>query len=177
MGFGSNYTQPLSRVPISAGGRGGGGSGIGWKVKELFFDKDVVIRAIDAATRSVLSRFGAFVRRAAKSSIRRRRRVSEPGQPPSSHSGLLRNAIFFSYDKKENSVVIGPELLASGWTGALEALEYGGESRVIVRRQRRNQPGTRITRTVTIAARPFMHPALNQELPKLPPMWRASVKP
>jgi hypothetical protein len=37
--------------------------------------------------------------------------------------------------------------------------------------------GRRTVRTVTIAARPFIGPAMTQELPKLPGMWANSVKP
>lgn len=56
--------------------------------KGNFFDRKAVLAAVDKATLRVLSKFGAFVRRRAKSSIRKRKKASPPGQPPSSHSGL-----------------------------------------------------------------------------------------
>ncbi len=63
---------------------------IGMRVdKRMFFDRKRVVDATDRATRRVLSKFGAFVRQTARRSIRRRRSVSQPGQPPSSHTGLL----------------------------------------------------------------------------------------
>ena len=42
---------------------------IGFEIKRMFFDRQAVISKVDAATRRVLSKFGAFVRRSAKSSI------------------------------------------------------------------------------------------------------------
>jgi len=71
---------------------------IRFEIKQLFFDSPKVVRAVDRTTRRVLSKFGAFVRRTARSSIRKRKRISEPGSPPSSHSGLLKKFIFFGYD-------------------------------------------------------------------------------
>ena len=81
------------------------------KAKLSFFDSKAVTGAVDKATRRVLSRFGAFVRRGAKSSIRKRKRVSKPGEQPSSHTGLLKKFIFFGYDRSRSSVVIGPARL------------------------------------------------------------------
>ena len=63
---------------------------IGMKVKAakgLFFDRARVINAVDRTTRRNLSRFGAFVRQRARSSIRTRKRISEPGQPPTNRTG------------------------------------------------------------------------------------------
>ena len=140
--------------------------------KGMFFDAPKVVRAVDTATRRVLSKFGAFVRTAAKSSIRKRKRSSEPGSPPSSHTGLLKKFIYFGYDTAARSVVIGPTRLNSTDGTAPATLEYGGTIRIV--RQRR---GRQTIKRVMIAARPFMRPALQKELPKLPAMWTNSVKP
>jgi hypothetical protein len=140
------------------------------QVKGLFFDSKKVINATTRAERRVLSRFGAYVRRTARSSIRKRKRVSAPGRPPSSHTGLLKRFIFFAYDPGRKSVVIGPTRLNQKAGDAPRALEYGGRSRVTAGRRRRRR------RTVTIAARPFMGPAFEREKPKLPAMWRDSVR-
>jgi len=59
------------------------------QAKGMFFDRKAVTSAVDRTERRVLSRFGAFVRRGAKSSIRKRKRAAEAGMPPSSHTGLL----------------------------------------------------------------------------------------
>jgi len=139
--------------------------------KGTFFDRKAVRNAVDHAARRVLSKFGAFVRRAARSSIRKRKQASRPGEPPSSHTGLLRKFIFFGYDLSRRSVVIGPARLNQRIGNAPEALEHGGTSQIAEgpRRKRRR-------RKVRIRARPYMGPAMQKELPKLPVMWRDSVR-
>ncbi len=141
------------------------------KAKGMFFDSPKVMRAVDKATRRVLSKFGAYVRRGAKSSIRKRKKASAPGSPPSSHTGLLKQFIYFGYDPAARSVVIGPARLNKTSGTAPAALEYGGSSSTTTIRR-----GKRVRLPSKVAARPFMHPALNKELPKLPAMWRNSVK-
>lgn len=104
-------------------------SPFGYDVKRLFFDSRAVTSRVDPAKRRVLSRFGAFVRTRSKSSIRKRKAASRPGAPPSSHTGLLKKFIFFSYEPQKESVVIGPEKL-SGRAGrdVPEILEDGGRT-------------------------------------------------
>jgi phage gpG-like protein len=133
------------------------------KITHLFFDSAKVVRAVDKSTRQVLSKFGAFVRRTARQSIRKRKASSAPGTPPSSHTGLLKRFIFFGYEPQRRSVVIGPERLDQKNTDAPHTLEYGG--RTTVDRKR-----------VKISARPFMGPAFEKEKPNLPSMWKDSVK-
>lgn len=141
---------------------------IGFEIKRLFFDREAVTSKVDAATRNVLSKFGAFVRRTAKGSIRNRKKPAPPGSPPSSHTGLLKKFIFFGFDPDRRSVVIGPTRLNHRGRGdAPPLLEYGGET-TLVRRESRER--------VTYKARPYMGPAFEKEQPKLPAMWRDSVK-
>ena len=141
---------------------------IGFDIKRMFFDRQAVISKVDAATRRVLSRFGAFVRRSAKSSIRKRKKAAPPGQPPSSHTGLLKKFIFFGYDAARQSVVIGPTRLNQKGRGeAPPLLEYGGKA-TLVRRGKKKY--------VTYQARPYMGPAFEKEKPQLPAMWRGSVR-
>src|SRR5260221_9162328 len=92
------------------------------QIKGLFFDRDLVLGKAEKASVKVLARFGAFVRRRARSSIKplpkraktREKRgisadgTSAPGNPPVSHKGTIRDFIFFSYDPTSNNVVIGP---------------------------------------------------------------------
>ena len=139
--------------------------------KGFFFDSARVVKATSRAERKVLSRFGAFVRRGARSSIRKRKAVSEPGQPPSSHTGLLKKFIFFAYEPSKQSVIIGPARLNKTTGDALPALEYGGRTKIVARRRRQRR-----VRTVNIQARPFMGPVFEKEKTKLPDLWRASVK-
>jgi hypothetical protein len=137
------------------------------KVRQFFFDRQAVLSKVDAATRRVLSKFGAFVRRAAKSSIRSRKKPSAPGTPPSSHTGLLKRLIFFGYDPGRRSVVIGPAPLRST-VEAPPLLEYGGRAR------RRGRGGKSVT--ATYKARPYMGPAFQKELKGLPPLWQNTIK-
>ena len=140
------------------------------RIKELFFDRKAVTSRVDKATRKVLSRFGAFVRRTARRSIRPRKRTSAPGSPPSSHTGLLKRFIFFGYDPRpgKRSVVIGPQRLSQKGRGeAPSLLEHGGTT-TLKRRGRRVRARFR--------GRPFMRPAFEKEQHQLPALWRNSVK-
>lgn len=136
--------------------------------KAGFFDRKKVTSAVDRATRKVLSRFGAFVRTAARSSIRRRKSVSKPGQAPTSWTGLLKKFLFFSYDRQKRSVVIGPVRLNKRGGEAPSLLEHGGSA------ARRDRKGKR--RMMRYRARPYMGPAFEKEKPKLPQMWKDSVR-
>lgn len=144
---------------------------IGFKIdqaKGLFFDSEAVKKQTTRKERRVLSRFGAFVRRSARDSIRKRRRVSDPDDPPSSHNGLLKRFIFFVFDILSHSVVIGPTLINRGDGTAPEALEAGGE---FPRVNKRGKPYLAHYR-----ARPYMGPAFQKNLPKVPEMWEDSIR-
>lgn len=158
------------------------------RIKSLFFNSKAVLSKVDGATRRVLSKFGAFVRTTAKQSIRKRKAISRPGNPPSSHVGTLKRLIFFGYDPSQRSVVIGPAPFGKGKAPAL--LEYGGHERAatmmvaygeigrsatgqFTTRSRREIPAGTLMR---IAPRPFMGPAFEKEKPKLPAMWADSIK-
>jgi hypothetical protein len=147
------------------------------KIKHLFFDRQRVINSVDAATRNVLSKFGAFVRTTAKRSIRKKKGPSAPGSPPNSHVGLLKKFIFFSYEPTAKNVVIGPVLLSSKKSGGSNTvpgiLEYGGRTERLLWDANERK---RKSKKVSIPSRPFMHPAFDKELPKLPAMWKNSVK-
>lgn len=135
------------------------------EAKRLFFDREAVTSAADRGTWKVLSKFGAFVRQTAKTSIRKRKAVSEPGQPPSSHTGLLKRNIFFVFSPETRSVVIGPILLNQR-TDAPRLLEHGD---TVVRRRRNRRV------RMTYEARPFMGPAFEREQQQLPALWKNSV--
>jgi len=134
----------------------------------MFFDSKKVVSATDRATRRVLSRFGAFVRRTAKGSIRKRKKISQPGNPPSSHSGLLKKFIYFGYDTGRRAVVVGAMRFTRRGNGkAPELLEHGGTTTLTDRRGKK--------KSADYNPRPFMGPAFEKESPKLPDMWRDSV--
>jgi hypothetical protein len=157
-------------------------------MRASFFDSPKVIKAVDKATRRVLSKFGAFVRTRARSSIRKRKKSSPPGSPPSSKTGTLRRFLYFAFDFASKSVVVGPQALQSVKDAdAPSRLEYGGtlkgDGRTITLRNPGGlgkKPGNtqvNLTGTLKYPARPYMGPALKAELPGLPAMWRDSVRP
>ena len=145
---------------------------IDMRITKLFFDKPKVLRAVDRATRQALTKVGAFVRRTARSSIRKRKRTSEPGKPPTSRTGLLKKFLFFAYDSQRQSVAIGPaELTGAKSKGVPEILEHGGSTTIVRRRK-----GKLVRKRVKIAARPFMVPALHANLEHIPKQWRGRVR-
>ena len=148
---------------------------IGLATKNIFFDRKAVTGAVDRATRKVLSRFGAFVRTTARHSIRKRKAVSQPGSPPSSHVGTLKRLIFFGYDPAKKSVLIGPTPL--GGKAVVPELLEQDHTAGTTRRVRDRLFGKKGKAVVmTYRARPFMGPAMEQEKPKLPALWAGSVK-
>ena len=132
----------------------------------LSFDGNRIVRRCERASQSILMRAGAFIRRRARSSIRKRKRISAPGKPPSSHTGRLKGLILFGYDRGSESVVIGPRTTGNR-DQAGETLEHGKT----VRNRRRR-------RRIRYRARPFMGPALKAEIDagKLPKLWANSVR-
>ena len=145
---------------------------INMRIKDMFFDRHVVIAAVDNAKRKVLSKAGAFIRTAAKTSIRKRKGSAPPGAPPHSHEGSLRRLILFGYDKPNDSVVVGP--VGFKKSDAPSVLEYGGDT--VVLRRVGGRGGKLTSQKVKIAPRPYMAPALEKERPKLPLLWRNSIK-
>lgn len=81
-----------------------------YRVKEFFFDRLAVIARVNRVKLRVLRKAGALVRQSARRILRRRKRVSRPGEPPSVHSTdkvtNLKN-ILYAFDGRD-SVVIGP---------------------------------------------------------------------
>ena len=142
---------------------------IGFRISNLRglrLDTKKIQRSVEQAERQVLSRFGYLVRRGARQSIRQRKGVSASGQAPSSHTGLLKRFILYAYERARRSVVIGPKRLGNKKGRAPSALEHGGRSSTSDKRQR----------VIKIKPRPYMGPAFAKEKPKLPAMWRDSIR-
>ncbi len=140
------------------------------RIKDLFFDRQKVVRAVDKAKRQVLAKAGAFIRLTARRSLRTRAGSAPPGQPPHSHTGLLKRFILFGYDPGPDSVVVGPARI-NRTTDAPHTLEFGGTTVV-----ERGLKAKVRKRKVRIAPRPFMGPALEKERPNLPRPWANSVR-
>lgn len=130
-----------------------------------FFDAKPVTDAVDAGTRRSLSKMGAFVRTRARSSIRRRKKSSPPGRPPSSHSGELR-LIFFAFDRETRSVVVGP-VSTRGKAVAPGLLERGGDT---------TRPTRSGSERLHYRGNPFMKPAADAERPNFAAQLRNLVR-
>lgn len=136
------------------------------KIKtKILFNPSNVKRAVDNGTRRVFSKFGAYVRTSARRSIRKpgkKTKVSLPGKPPRSHTGMLKRLIFFGYDRLRRSVVIGPRKVRGISRGrAPRTLEHGGRM---------------ASADTKIKARPYMGPAFGKGKKQLPAMWKNSIK-
>lgn len=169
-------------------------------VKAQFFGSKIT-DGLSKKAKTILSRFGAYVRRTSRKSIKparpktpaemteretelfnRRQRLwaqgkiereptppdkaSKPGDPPFAHGRSPKQSpirmIYFIYDPKEQSVIVGPIAFGRRPGVATEALEEGGASIT--------DSGDR----VHIKARPFMRPAFARHLDELQE-WRNSL--
>lgn len=152
------------------------------KIVDSFFDDSKIERAVERANKRNLSKVGAFIRRRARSSIRKRKKVSRPGEPPSSHATnrtLSIKNILFGFDAVNESVIVGPVTLRRGSGKAPSLLEFGGSTTTIRRGRRDTFGGRAITsKRVKYRPRPFMGPALDAEVAAgtIPQVWSGSVK-
>lgn len=165
------------------------------ELSKLFFDHKGIHRSVADQSVKVLVRFAAYVRMAARSSIRVSRRSADPGSPPKSHNGVLRNNIYFVYEPQTRSVVVGPYQMDRphpggdgqpvGGNAVPGVLEKGGRISIVetlragkwqrVRRTGANKSlPTRVVQK-TVEPRPFMTPALERSLSKLPSCYRQNV--
>lgn len=139
------------------------------EVTQLFFDRAAVAGAVVRAEHRVMNHAGALTRKIARQSLRRRKRASAPGQPPTSRTGLLKNFTFYHYDRSRATVIVGPYKFGTRVPYVVtETLEFGG------RVSRRGRDGRRIE--MRYAARPYMRPALDKVAPRFPGLWRDTVR-
>jgi len=140
----------------------------GFRFKGLFFDSPAVIKAVDDATYRALVRFGQYVRKVARHSIKTRPSPSAPDEPPHGHTGLLKVGILYGFDPVSRSAVIGPARIRGkatyGPVTVPELMEYGDTVR------------GRDSEMHRYEARPFMGPAFRSGEEKLDDFWRDSVK-
>ena len=145
------------------------------RVTKLFFDKPKVIRAVNRAKKGGLSRAGGWIRKTARQSMRVRKGSSPPGQPPYAHTRLLKDFLFYSWDQRTESVVIGPAKLHRRRRGRRSTvpnlLEFGGSTR-------RPDYWRGAKKKMHIAPRPYMGPALQKadQAGVLMDAWRNSVR-
>lgn len=149
------------------------------RIKAAFFDTRKIERSLYVGIRKPMSRFGSFVRTASMRSIKKRKDISEPGKPPTNRTGLLKKFIFFSYDEKTKSVVIGPMLFRAG-SVVPRLLEKGGSvpgnGKVlwVTNPTSRDDKGRFVSEgrsrvvvngMMNYRPRPYMRPAFDKELP------------
>jgi hypothetical protein len=135
------------------------------KVTKAFFNQKKVLAMMDKKTHKVLSRYGAYVRRTAQTSMRTRKGSSPPGQPPFAHKRkLLKKLLFFSYDRHKKIVVIGPVLFER--TKRLKVpstLEHGGTQIV------QTDSGVQVK---LYPKHPYMRPAQNKHIGSVAQWYR-----
>jgi hypothetical protein len=176
---------------------------------KFFFDKQGkqrIFKGVDEATSKNLSRSGALMRGTMRRLMRRRKKASQPGQPPSAHTKskqfprgpLLKERIDHIFDVSTKSMVVGPDKL--GNSTAPSTLDQGGMVRTvrIVRQpgkklspkalaafKRKKEAGTLPPRTkkpqtvtgmARVAARPFRAPTYKITEPRLAGVWANTVK-
>lgn len=151
------------------------------EAKKFFFDRERVLKAVDAGRRQALGHIGGFTRKTAMRSIRRSSRTSRPGRPPNAHEDRLKKNIWYAYDPRHESVVIGPVQFRSSIVP--QTLEHGGTIRVTnkllnVQRLRGGKPPkwVRYTGPLTIRARPFMGPALEKTKSEIPERFEGLIR-
>ncbi len=94
-------------------------------------DADRIRRKVDQASFNSLGHAGGTIRKTAYRSIRKRKKTSRPGSPPSSPTGRLRRSFRYEVERQTPGVVIGPVNEISGRLWNLH--EFGG----IARKRRR----------------------------------------
>ena len=157
--------------PSAIGGRSSGGGITISNVTKTFFRPELIRDPILKARNRVISRFGMFVMKDARQSLRHRKNASKAGRPPtswnsklnSSHNDLLKRFIFYSYETP-SKVVIGPVNL-DGPISKLRipaVLEYGGQ---LPNKDRHGSPIMS-----TISPRPYMRPAFDRQIAKRMPL-------
>jgi hypothetical protein len=104
--------------------------------KASFFDTAGLTDKVEAAKLKALSAIGAYTRKVARNSMKRRKDASPPGTPPNAHVGLFKSLMFFAYDATAKSVVIGPALFTGGRLSgsavpAPAVEEFGGQQALV----------------------------------------------
>lgn len=170
-----------------------------WKITRYFFDRAEVIDAMGVAEHNSLMRAAGRIWKSAQRRIRRRKNPSKPGQSPTSHTDELRYGLRFAFDPSSGGAVVGPvkhnkvffnndrkpvkgtvpQILEEGGdiTVAEQQYQHSDEwHRIDLRRGASQFARATRLRTVHIEARPFMAPAVEANLDKIPEAFRDSVR-
>ncbi len=93
-------------------------------------------KKLERAKKKALNKAGAIVRKFSRRSIRNRKKVSRPGEPPTNRTGRLKNSIVYALDDYGQSVIIGPK--AFGTKKGAKTLEKGGTVSLPAQWQKKN---------------------------------------
>lgn len=104
----------------------------------MFFDRRKVIDSMHAKERVAFSKIGGFVRQTMRRSMRpstAKTPHAKAGDPPRYSEKLIRNKIFYWYDYRRHSVIIGPQKITvnsivqpSNRKSVPELLDKGGDA-------------------------------------------------
>lgn len=151
------------------------------------FNAEPMLTAADKATKSTLTKFGAYTQRTAKNSIKTKPQGvhSKPGAIPFGHDGITRykDWIFYFYDHGRKEVIVGGiKLSRSDQSAAVPGvLEKGGETHVPLPWYlvpARSRGSKRPKRSVRQQSRPHMIVAYQNAAKKmLPKLLENSIKP
>lgn len=168
-------------------------------VVKTFFNADAILSAAEKGRLRALSGGGALIRGIARRSFKRpprmslssmtraeriawerrlrsARRKGEPtpkrpfahapkGKPPYNRTGAVKDKIFFGLNAAGDDVSVGAVLFKSGTVGLLE---HGGDATL-------PGPGQQPVR-MHFDGNPFMEPALEAALPKVPALFQGIVR-
>jgi hypothetical protein len=156
---------------------------IDMKIKQFFFDREKVSRAIDKAGIGWLKKSALTIRKIARNSMKagivmrgrgkNRKQISRSapaGTPPFYFTRGLKDHLYAGFDFKAKVADIGPVKIttASGTGGeAPKLLEFGGTGKL------HRVFGSKPARW---APHPYMAPALAKERPNMPKRWANSVR-
>ena len=155
-------------------------------LKQFFFDTAAVTGALDRGSARALGKFGLYVQREDKKSLKYGKTRSLPGAPPVVHrspaftrtkkgrggasrrqpSSPLRELTYYGYDPWNRSVVIGPEVFRNSRIGGGKAprvIEEGGTGPVLSKGK---------LKAGRYQARPHTGPAFRRKLPLLPGLFK-----
>lgn len=112
------------------------------QIKNLFWDRPAVMRAAGRAQANAQRRYGGYLRRVAQTSMRYRKGVGPPGQPPSAHkskrlaalkkmkrakhNGALLREFLFSVRDPSGSTVVGSMGFKGKGQPVPSLMEHGG---------------------------------------------------
>ena len=171
---------------------------ITYKLTDWFIDRANVAEKVGKARQRALMVAGAYIRRAARDSLRRSKKSAAPGDPPRRHSSEPNLAtILFALDPSTGTMIIGPVGLNQRLNNATadtlpELLEHEGEQDVdqfspdgdnwmplpaavkAKERRKSTRPLERRTKRVRYS-NPFMAPALKKALPSIPAHFRDMI--